>query len=68
MSEAWWKNAVVYEIYIRSFFDSNGDGIGDLEGIRQKLPYIETLGADAIWITPFFTSPRIDNGYDISDY
>lgn len=68
MSEAWWKNAVVYEIYIRSFFDSNGDGIGDLEGIRQKLPYIETLGADAIWITPFFQSPRIDNGYDISDY
>ena len=64
----WWKNAAVYEIYIRSFCDSNGDGIGDLNGIRQKLPYLSALGVDAIWITPFFQSPDVDNGYDISDY
>ena len=68
MSAFRWENAVVYEVYIRSFFDSNGDGIGDLNGIRQKLPYIRALGADALWITPFFQSPGIDNGYDISDY
>ena len=68
MSSFWWENAVIYEIYIRSFYDSNGDGIGDLEGIRQKLPYLENLGIDAIWITPFFVSPRVDNGYDISCY
>lgn len=68
MSAVWWKNAVIYEIYIRSFYDSNGDGIGDLEGVRQKLPYLKDLGVDAIWITPFFASPGLDNGYDISDY
>ncbi|TCD16444.1 alpha-glucosidase family protein [Oricola cellulosilytica] len=64
----WWRGAVIYQIYPRSFQDSNGDGIGDLTGIRQRLPYIANLGADAIWISPFFTSPMKDFGYDVSDY
>jgi oligo-1,6-glucosidase/alpha-glucosidase len=64
----WWKNAVFYHVYPRSFFDSNGDGIGDLNGIRQKLDYIVQLGADAVWISPFFRSPHRDFGYDVSDY
>ncbi len=64
----WWRGAVIYQIYPRSFQDSNGDGIGDLAGIRQRLPYIANLGADAIWISPFFTSPMKDFGYDVSDY
>ena len=64
----WWKNASVYQIYPKSFYDSNGDGYGDLEGIRQKLPYIKSLGVDVIWICPYFKSPQADNGYDISDY
>jgi alpha-glucosidase len=67
MSE-WWRDAVVYEIYARSFADANGDGIGDLEGIRSKLPYLERLGVDAIWVTPFFPSPGADHGYDVSNY
>ncbi|MEI5993755.1 glycoside hydrolase family 13 protein [Candidatus Enterococcus mansonii] len=64
----WWKNAVGYQIYPRSFKDSNHDGIGDLNGIRQKLPYLKELGIDFIWINPIYASPNIDNGYDISDY
>ena len=64
----WWKEAVVYQIYPRSFMDSNGDGIGDINGIRQKLDYIKNLGVDVIWISPFYQSPGVDNGYDISDY
>lgn len=64
----WWKSAVVYEIYPRSFKDSNGDGIGDLNGITSKLDYIAGIGVDAIWITPFFPSPQVDFGYDVSDY
>ncbi|MEH7343211.1 alpha-glucosidase [Bacillus sp. JJ1532] len=64
----WWKEAVVYQIYPRSFQDSNGDGIGDLKGIIQRLDYIQKLGVDAIWICPVFKSPNDDNGYDISDY
>jgi alpha-glucosidase len=64
----WWKNAVIYEIYPRSFADTNGDGIGDLNGITQHLDYLEELGVDAIWITPFYPSPQVDFGYDISDY
>ena len=64
----WWRGAVIYQIYPRSFQDSNGDGIGDLRGIVQRLPYIASLGADAIWISPFFTSPMKDFGYDVSDY
>ncbi|WP_323989804.1 alpha-glucosidase [Nguyenibacter sp. L1] len=67
-TRAWWKEAVVYEIYPRSFKDSNGDGIGDLRGIIDKLPYIRDLGADTIWLAPIFQSPNRDNGYDISDY
>ncbi|MEH7522812.1 alpha-glucosidase [Bacillus sp. JJ1503] len=64
----WWKEAVVYQIYPRSFQDSNGDGIGDLQGIIQRLDYIQELGVDAVWICPIFKSPNDDNGYDISDY
>jgi alpha-glucosidase len=66
--ENWWKNAVVYEIYPRSFQDSNGDGIGDLKGITSRLDYLEQLGVDAIWLTPIYPSPQVDFGYDISDY
>lgn len=68
MEKRWWKEAVVYQIYPRSFMDSNGDGIGDLNGIAQRLEYIKELGADVIWISPFYKSPNKDNGYDISDY
>jgi alpha-glucosidase len=64
----WWRGAVIYQIYPRSYQDSNGDGIGDLAGIVQRLPYIASLGVDAIWISPFFTSPMKDFGYDVSDY
>ena len=64
----WWRGAVIYQIYPRSYQDSNGDGIGDLAGIIQRLPYIAALGADAIWISPFFKSPMKDFGYDVSDY
>jgi len=64
----WWKNAVIYEIYPRSFKDTNGDGIGDLNGITQKLDYLKELGVDAIWLTPVYPSPQVDFGYDISDY
>ena len=65
---AWWKEAVIYQIYPRSFKDSNGDGIGDLRGITEKLDYIKNLGVDAVWLNPVFSSPNDDNGYDISDY
>lgn len=64
----WWKEAVVYQIYPRSFKDSNGDGVGDLQGIISKLDYIESLGVDVVWLNPVFESPNEDNGYDISDY
>ncbi|MCA3510904.1 MAG: alpha glucosidase [Rhodobacter sp.] len=64
----WWRGAVIYQIYPRSFQDSNGDGIGDLAGIVRRLPHIAGLGADAVWISPFFTSPMRDFGYDVSDY
>jgi alpha-glucosidase len=64
----WWRGAVIYQVYPRSFQDSNGDGIGDLLGIVERLPYIASLGVDAVWISPFFTSPMKDFGYDVSDY
>jgi alpha-glucosidase len=64
----WWKHAVIYEIYPRSFQDSNGDGIGDLNGITERLDYLQALGVDAIWISPMYPSPQVDFGYDISDY
>src|SRR5579863_5182290 len=64
----WWKNAVIDEIYPRSFADSNGDGVGDLNGITQHLDYLRKLGVDAIWLAPVYPSPQIDFGYDISDY
>ena len=64
----WWENAVIYQIYPRSFQDSNDDGIGDLKGITTRLNYLSELGIDAIWISPFFKSPQKDFGYDVSDY
>ena len=67
MSE-WWKGACIYQIYPRSFHDTNNDGIGDLPGITEKLDYISSLGVDGIWISPFFTSPMKDFGYDVADY
>ena len=68
MKKTWWKEAVAYQVYPRSFKDSNGDGIGDLKGIIEKLDYLKDLGIDLIWVSPFFKSPNDDNGYDISDY
>jgi len=67
-SPNWWERAVVYQIYPRSFQDSNGDGIGDLGGVRRRLPYLADLGVDVIWLSPIYTSPQVDNGYDISNY
>ncbi|MEH1166610.1 glycoside hydrolase family 13 protein [Micromonospora sp. CPCC 205539] len=64
----WWRAAVVYQVYVRSFADSDGDGTGDLQGIRQRLPYLRDLGVDALWLTPFYTSPMVDGGYDVADY
>ncbi len=68
VKEKWWKSSVVYQIYPRSFCDSNGDGIGDINGIRSKLWYLKELGIDVIWLSPVYASPNADNGYDISDY
>ena len=68
MNKKWWKEAVAYQIYPRSFMDSNGDGIGDIQGVISKLDYLKNLGIDVIWICPIFSSPNDDNGYDISDY
>lgn len=67
-NKKWWKNAVIYQIYPKSFQDSNGDGIGDINGIIRRLDYLEELGIDAIWLSPVCKSPQDDNGYDISDY
>ncbi|WP_019781306.1 alpha-amylase family glycosyl hydrolase, partial [Streptococcus sobrinus] len=68
MKEKWWQKATVYQIYPRSFKDSNGDGKGDLPGIIEKLPYLKELGVDVLWLNPVYASPMVDNGYDISDY
>ena len=65
---AWWKRGIIYQIYPRSFQDSNGDGVGDLNGIRQRLDYLTWLGIDGIWISPIYPSPMADFGYDITDY
>ena len=64
----WWKGACIYQIYPRSFYDSCGDGVGDLPGITDKLDYVAELGVDGVWISPFFTSPMKDFGYDVADY
>jgi alpha-glucosidase len=64
----WWRDAVFYQVYVRSFADSDGDGVGDLPGIRERLPYLRDLGIDAIWLTPFYPSPQADHGYDVADY
>ena len=64
----WWRDGVIYQVYPRSFADSNGDGIGDLEGIRSRLEHLAWLGVDGIWISPFFPSPMKDFGYDVTDY
>lgn len=68
MTSAWWRSAVLYEIYVRSFADSDSDGVGDLPGIRSRLPYLRDLGVDGIWLTPFYPSPGADHGYDVSSY
>ncbi|MBZ4014842.1 glycoside hydrolase family 13 protein [Streptomyces purpurogeneiscleroticus] len=64
----WWRDAVIYQVYIRSFADGNGDGIGDIAGIRSRLPYLKSLGVDAIWINPWYKSPQADHGYDVADF
>ena len=65
---SWWRHAVVYEVYVRSFADSDGDGVGDLEGARRRLPHLAALGVDAVWLTPFYPSPQADGGYDVADH
>ena len=64
----WWRSGVIYQIYPRSFLDSNGDGMGDLAGITKGLPALKELGVDAVWLSPFYRSPQKDAGYDVSDY
>ena len=64
----WWRHAVFYEVYVRSFADSDGDGLGDLPGVRSRLGYLRDLGVDAIWLTPFYPSPGADHGYDVTDH
>ncbi|MFJ3159297.1 glycoside hydrolase family 13 protein [Streptomyces kanasensis] len=64
----WWCDAVIYEVYVRSFADSDGDGVGDLRGVRERLPHLARLGADAVWLTPFYASPQADGGYDVADH
>ncbi|HUQ22588.1 MAG TPA: alpha-amylase family glycosyl hydrolase [Gaiellaceae bacterium] len=66
--QPWWREAVFYQVYVRSFQDSDGDGVGDLPGIRARLPYLQDLGVDALWLTPFYPSPQADHGYDVADY
>ncbi|MFI6920354.1 glycoside hydrolase family 13 protein [Nonomuraea spiralis] len=68
MDIPWWRDAVVYEIYVRSFADASGDGVGDLAGVRERIPYLKRLGVDAVWLTPFYPSPMADGGYDVADY
>ena len=67
-TDAWWRDAVIYQIYPRSFADANGDGIGDIQGIREHIDHLVALGVDAVWLSPFYPSPQVDAGYDVSDY
>ncbi|MEH0934055.1 glycoside hydrolase family 13 protein [Micromonospora psammae] len=67
-SGQWWRDAVIYQVYVRSFADANGDGVGDLAGVRERLPYLAGLGVDALWFTPWYASPQADAGYDVADY
>jgi alpha-glucosidase len=64
----WWRSAVIYQVYIRSFAAGNGDGVGDIAGIRSRLPYLKSLGVDALWINPWYKSPMADHGYDVADF
>src|SRR3954465_15269750 len=64
----WYQNAIIYELHVRAFHDSNGDGIGDFPGLTQKLDYLQDLGVTALWLLPFYPSPLLDDGYDIADY
>ena len=68
MKRGWWKDKIAYQIYPKSFLDTNGDGIGDLQGIISKLDYLKELGIDLIWLSPIYKSPFVDQGYDIADY
>ena len=68
MTLAWWQAAAVYQVYVRSFQDTSGDGIGDLNGVRQRLDYLSDLGVDVLWLSPVHPSPNVDFGYDVSDY
>ena len=68
MNKDWWKSSVVYQVYPQSFNDTNNDGVGDLKGITEKLPYLSKLGIDVIWLNPIYESPLVDNGYDIANY
>ena len=67
-AERWWRDAVIYQLYVRSFADGNGDGVGDLAGVRSRLGYLRDLGVDAIWFNPWYASPLADGGYDVADY
>src|SRR5437764_8175545 len=67
-SRPWWRSSAIYQVYVRSFADGNGDGIGDLAGVRARLPYLKDLGIDAIWFNPWYPSPMADGGYDVADY
>ncbi|MFF3016505.1 glycoside hydrolase family 13 protein [Streptomyces sp. NPDC057939] len=67
-SGGWWRDAVIYQVYVRSFADGDGDGVGDLRGVRERLPHLARLGVDAVWLTPFYVSPQADGGYDVADY
>src|SRR5690348_202086 len=64
----WWTRATIYQVYLRSFFDASGDGIGDLRGALQKINYLQDLGVNTLWLSPFYASPNVDAGYDIADY